>query len=169
MRMSWHRLLSDDPDIKVKFESNEDFLKGYYIQPFKMDKNISWTAALPYGLGIIFLQLLTKRSSLPWVFNRPSYGFEWQSAINELMQNGQISSYNYRIVCSCLSARSRETRFLKGYLQDKFIEDTYRDKPIIKTWEDLRKELSESETLLKRNLISVANEEHRQLTVIDLN
>ncbi len=168
MQMSWNKLLNT-PGIAVRFGDDKEILSDYYIQTFNMDNSQSIHAALPYGLGIIFLQLLTKRSSLPWVFNRPLYGFEWQSAINELMQSGQISSYNYRIVCSCLSARSRETRFLKGYLNEQFVEDTYRDSPIIKTWADLRTELSKSRDLLRQNLISVADGEHRQLTVIDLN
>lgn len=42
------------------------------------------------------------------------------------------------------------------------------DNPRIQTIKDLEKELRESLKSLKDNLISVANEEHRQLIIIDL-
>jgi len=171
LKNSWNYQLSEANEIIIKIiENNNDekYLSDIYLHPHTTDERVSIHTALPYCLAIIFLQLLTKRSSLPWVFNRPEYGFEWQSALNDIMCEGHVSSYNYRIISSCLSARSRETRFLSYYLGDSYIKDTYREKPEIKNWEDFQKELMKSIVLLRKNLVSVSDEQHRQLTVIDL-
>ena len=51
---------------------------------------------------------------------------------------------------------------------DDYVEETFMDNPRIQTILALEKELQRSLKSLKDNLISVANEEHRQLIVIDL-
>lgn len=53
-------------------------------------------------------------------------------------------------------------------LVDDYIEETFMDKPRIQTINDLKNELKKSLESLKENLISVPNEEHRQLIVMDL-
>ena len=166
---SWNHQLSKRINIKLMNNNNEIDLGKFYFHPLTTDDRLNIHTALPYCLAIIFLQLLTKKSSLSWVFDRPEYGFEWQTALNRLMRKGHISSYNYRIINSCLSARSRETRFLFYYLGNDFINDTNQDNPEIKNWEDFHDELRRSEELLRLNLISVSEGQYRQLTVIDLN
>lgn len=165
---NWNHYRADDCRIEVKHKDENDVFGEAYMHPFIMDNSLGIHNALTYALGMIFLQILTKKSAMPWVLNRSEYGYEWHSVLNDLMHHGHISSVNYRIVSSCLSLRSRETRMLERNLEGDFIDDTYRDKPIIKSWPDLREELKKSQDHLMQNLISVANEEHRQLTVIDL-
>lgn len=165
---NWNHYRANDCHIEVKHQNENNVFGDAYMHPFIMDNTLGIHNALTYALGMIFLQILTKKSDMPWVFNRSEYGYEWHSVLNDLMHHGHISSLNYRIVSSCLSLRSRETRMLVHNLEGNFIDDTYRDKPDIKIWADMRNELQKSLNHLMQNLISVANEEHRQLTVIDL-
>ena len=67
-----------------------------------------------------------------------------------------------------MSPRQRENWRLRNILTEEYIEETFMDNPHIQSIKDLEKELRESLKSLKDNLISVANEEHRQLIVIDL-
>ena len=48
------------------------------------------------------------------------------------------------------------------------MRESFRDNPDILNWMQLRNELINSLRHLRKNLISVADEEHRQLTIIDL-
>lgn len=165
---NWNHYRANDCHIEVKHQDENNVFGEAYMHPFIMDNSLGIHNALTYALGMIFLQILTKKSDMPWVLNRSEYGYEWHSVLNDLMHHGHISSINYRIVSSCLSLRSRETRMLVHNLEGNFIDDTYRDKPDIKIWADMRDELRKSLNHLMQNLISVENEEHRQLTVIDL-
>lgn len=165
----WNHYLDRDFKVEVKHKDADLVFGDAIWHPLVISEDYSIHTSLVYPLGVIFLQLLTKKSNMPWVFNREELGYEWHSVLNELMRSGHISSVNYRIVSSCLSLRSRETRMLEQSLpKEDFIVDTYRDKPLIKSWANLREQLCISLDLLMKNLISVANEEHRQLTVIDL-
>ena len=112
--------------------------------------------------------MLSKRTILPWVLNMQEAGYDWQRVLHDLQGKGQISSLNYRIVYACLSPRQRENWRLDKILNDKYVEESFMDNPRIQTINDLEKELRESLKSLKENLISVANEEHRQLIIIDL-
>ena len=119
-----------------------------------------------YAIGMLFLQLLTKQKVLPWIVYRPEFGFEWESVLLKLLQTGGISSKNYKIVRSCLSAHNREIlnmlRNDEDYISTTFDGTTYMGLL------DLIKDLEESIESLKDNLVSVANQEARQLTVINL-
>ena len=112
--------------------------------------------------------MLSKRTILPWALNTQEAGYDWQRILHDLQGKGQISSLNYRIVSACLSPRQRENWRLRNILTEEYIEETFMDNPHIQSIKDLEKELRESLKSLKDNLISVANEEHRQLIVIDL-
>jgi|GEM_PF-176794 len=124
--------------------------------------------ALSYGLGIMFLQLLSKKRVLPWALNSEQVGFEWQYVLHELQGQGRLSSLNYRIVNACLSPRQRENLQLSLLLDDEYVREPLQDNPKIQNWQDLERELKKSLVDLRKNLVSVANEAHRQLTVIDL-
>ena len=144
-------------------------LKGEsYCYPALLDRSLPKYLTLCYGLGLIFLQLLSKRTILPWTLNTQEAGYDWQRILHDLQGKGQISSLNYRIVYACLSPRQRENWRLRNMLVDDYIEETFMDKPRIQTIDDLKNELKKSLKSLKENLISVPNEEHRQLIVMDL-
>lgn len=57
---------------------------------------------------------------------------------------------------------------LSQMLGDGYVHEAFRDNPEIKNWMQLKQELTVSLQQLRINLISVADEEHRQLTIIDL-
>ena len=120
-----------------------------------------------YGLGIIFLQLLTKEYSLPWVFNRPEYGYEWQSVLYRLLEKGKVSSHNYNIISACLSLENRETVKLKSILNGVTCAQQVNDAKI-ETLEELHEEIKSSLAELKENQISVAHHETRQLVMIKI-
>lgn len=162
-------LIDESQYLDVKYEPNDYVTNWAYDYPKYLNKNIKKEASICYGLGIIFLQLLSKKSVLPWALNSEQVGFEWQSVLQELQGNGKISSMNYRILGACLSPRMRENKMLLQILgADEYVRESFRDNPDILNWMQLRNELINSLRHLRKNLISVADEEHRQLTIIDL-
>lgn len=123
--------------------------------------------ALLYAIGLLFLQLLTKQKVLPWIFYRPEFGFEWDSVLLRILYDGAISMKNYLIVRSCLSAYNREIlKMLHDNTGENDIPPLYGVKCL--GLQDLIKELRDSVSILEDNLVSVANEESRQLTEISL-
>ena len=144
--------------LTIKIRNNQ------YNYPKFLNEQTPIDSALSYGLGIIFLQLLSKKKVLPWALNSEQVGFEWQYVLHELQGQGRLSSLNYRIVNACLSPRQRENLLLG----DEYVREPLQDNPMIQNWQDLESELKKSLVDLRRNLVSVANEAHRQLTVIDL-
>ena len=171
LQSDWNRILSKiNRNLTLYAEYYPDnALEGrsYRYLEF-LDESLPKPLTLCYGLGLIFLQLLSKRTILPWVLNIQEAGYDWQRILHDLQGKGQISSLNYRIVYACLSPRQRENWRLDKILNDKYVEESFMDNPRIQTIKDLEKELRKSLESLKDNLISVANEEHRQLIIIDL-
>lgn len=139
-----------------------------YNYPKFLNDEIPKRTSISYGLGIIFLQLLSKKTTLPWALNSEQVGFEWQYVLQELQGNGRISSLNYRILSACLSPRQRENIMLRSILGDDYVYEAFRDIPEISNWVQLKKELTISLQQLRINLISVADEDHKQLTIMDL-
>lgn len=123
--------------------------------------------SMVYAIGMIFLQLLTKQKNLPWIIYRPEFGFEWEPILNNIMRSGEISSKNYEIIHTCLSAKNRELlRIMKQDENSPCFRPT--DKEPYKGLQDLSKDLKESIDSMMLNMVSVSNNETRQLTVIDL-
>jgi len=171
LQMDWNTILGMINSEQLLFAtySPNKVLKGEsYCYPALLDQSLPKYLTLCYGLGLIFLQMLSKRTILPWALNTQEAGYDWQRILHDLQGKGQISSLNYRIVSACLSPRQRENWRLRNILTEEYIEETFMDNPHIQSIKDLEKELRESLKSLKDNLISVANEEHRQLIVIDL-
>lgn len=162
----WDSWLSPNKDIEIKVK--DSFMDEMYRYPSFASEEYSLIVGTIYGLGIIFLQLLTKEFSLPWVFNRPEYGYEWQSVLYHLLERGKVSSTNYEIIASCLSLENRETIKLKSILNDAVCAKQKVNDAKIETIEDLRSKLEESLKELRENQISVANHETRQLIKIKL-
>lgn len=171
LQSDWNKMLSKiNRNLTLSAEYYPDnALEGRsYRYPELLDKSLPKYFTLCYGLGLIFLQLLSKRTILPWVLNIQEAGYDWQRILHDLQGKGQISSLNYRIAYACLSPRQRENWRLDKIMDDKYVEESFMDNPRIQTIKDLEKELRESLKSLKESLISVANEEHRQLIIIDL-
>lgn len=161
----WDSWLS--PQKKIEISVQVSFLDTMYRYPsFSSNDYFPMIGAI-YGLGIIFLQLLTKEYSLPWVFNRPEYGYEWQSVLYRLLEKGKVSSHNYDIISACLSLENRETIKLKGILNGVACAQQVNDAKI-ETLEELDKEVDASLKELEKNQISVAHHETRQLVMIKI-
>ena len=171
LQMDWNTILgkiNSGQSLLATYSPNKVLKGESYCYPALLDQSLPKYLTLCYGLGLIFLQMLSKRTILPWALNTQEAGYDWQRILHDLQGKGQISSLNYRIVYACLSPRQRENWRLRNILTEEYIEETFMDNPRIQTIKDLEKELRESLKSLKDNLISVANEEHRQLIVIDL-
>lgn len=165
-KKDWDSWLSLNKKIDIKVK--DSFMDEMYRYPSFASDEYSPEIGTVYGLGIIFLQLLTKEFSLPWVFNRPEYGYEWQSVLYRLLERGKVSSTNYEIIASCLSLENRETIKLKSILNDAVCAKQKVNDAKIENIEDLRNKLEESLKELRENQISVANHETRQLIKIKL-
>lgn len=111
---------------------------------------------------------MTKEYTLPWVFNRPEYGYEWQSVLYRLLEKGKVSSTNFNIIAACLSLENRETIKLKGIFNNVVVSNQLVNDAKIESLEDLLKEINKSLDELKENQISVANHETRQLVMIKI-
>lgn len=161
----WDSWLSSQKKIEISVQVS--FLDTMYRYPsFSSNDYFPMIGAI-YGLGIIFLQLLTKEYSLPWVFNRPEYGYEWQSVLYRLLEKGKVSSHNYDIISACLSLENRETIKLKSILNGVACAQQVNDAKI-ETLEELDKEVDASLKELEKNQISVAHHETRQLVMIKI-
>lgn len=171
LRTDWNEILgkiNKELPLKAEYFTNKSLKGDSYCYPALLDSSLPKSLTLCYGLGLIFLQLLSKRTILPWTLNTQEAGYDWQRILHDLQGKGQISSLNYRIIYACLSPRQRENWRLSRIMTDDYVEETFMDNPKIQTILDLEKELQRSLKSLRDNLISVANEEHRQLIVIDL-
>lgn len=171
LQTDWNVILgkiSKEQTLRAEYFPNKSLKGDSYCYPALLDSSLPKPLTLCYGLGLIFLQLLSKRTILPWTLNTQEAGYDWQRILHDLQGKGQISSLNYRIVYACLSPRQRENWRLSRIMLDDYVEETFMDNPRIQTILDLEKELQRSLKSLRGNLISVANEEHRQLIVIDL-
>ena len=161
----WDSWLS--PQKKINVDTKDSFENTMYRYPTFASNDYAPMIGAIYGLGIIFLQLLTKEYSLPWVFNRPEYGYEWQSVLYRLLEKGKVSSHNYDIISACLSLENRETIKLKSILNGVTCAQQVNDAKI-ETLEELHEEIKASLAELKENQISVAHHETRQLVMIKI-
>ena len=155
------------PQKKINVEITTSLMDTMYRYPTFFSDDYAPMIGAIYGLGIIFLQLLTKEYSLPWVFNRPEYGYEWQSVLYRLLEKGKVSSHNYNIISACLSLENRETVKLKSILNGVTCAQQVNDAKI-ETLEELHEEIKSSLDELKENQISVAHHETRQLVMIKI-
>lgn len=162
----WDSWLS--PNKKISIYTKKSFSDVLYRYPSYTSNEYEPEIGAIYGLGIIFLQLLTKEYTLPWVFNRPEYGYEWQSVLYRLLEKGKVSSTNFNIIAACLSLENRETIKLKGIFNNVVVSNQLVNDAKIESLEDLLKEINKSLDELKENQISVANHETRQLVMIKI-
>ena len=100
--------------------------------------------------------------------NRPDCGFEWNSVLGKLLNDGKISSCNYRLIKGCLSPSSTEAYIMSNleHLQNDDI--VWRDGDIVLGIDDFKSRLMENEKLLKKNVVSLLEQHYRQIIEIDL-
>lgn len=140
----------------------EVFYEMRSTAPF--DLPINFTVC--YSLGLNFLHLLTRKTYFPWVMNNPNYGYEWRRELNRILNRGAVSSLNYKIVEACLSIWNRESVFLRKALdQDMFREDKSSSIEIFSI-DKLEECLTTSLQQMRDNLISVPDNQYRQLIEI---
>ena len=163
----WSYWLNDENKVEVKLFNIVTNSKAYQL-PSATAYQSSTDYNMVYALGLIFLQLLTKEKALPWIMNRPEYGFEWNTVLDGYIQKGRVSSLTSRIITSCLSVRNRENRILRQEVNGDLNDLYWVDKPEIANVTRLREELERDLKILKDNLVSVSNGQQRQLLVIDL-
>lgn len=119
-----------------------------------------------YSLGLNFLHLLTRKMYFPWIMNNPNYGYEWRRELNIILNKGEVSSINYKIVEACLSTWNRESVFLKKVLEPELFREDQSQSIEIFGIGDLVRWLERSFQQMKNNLISVPDRQYRQLIEI---
>lgn len=162
----WSYWINDENSITVKIDYLVEYSRVYQLPAMMSTNGPDYN--MVYALGLIFLQLLVKEKSLPWIMNRPEYGFEWMSVLDDLIHKGRVSSLTSRIVTSCLSVRNRENRILRQTIGTDLNDLYWVDNPKIWNCDDLLEQLKKDLKLIKANLVSVANSQQRQVIVIDL-
>lgn len=160
-------LIEQKKRLEVTYVQNKGLDESLYQYPCILNEQHNPNISISYGLGIVLLQLISKQKVIPWAMNSAEVGFEWQSVLHKIQDEGQISSLTYRVIGACLSSRQRENAIMRMIYQD-FIDETFMDNPKIENWQQLKDELCISLDQLRNNLISVADEAHRQLVVLDL-
>lgn len=156
------------------FLSNEvvEGAERYYTIPQLYDSFQAHNAVC-YGLGLIFLHILTRRLYFPWIMNSPDYGFEWRAELNRLLNHGEVSSVNYKIVEECLSGWNRESvRMIRDYQEANqlklFKQDDVDYDEKIRDIDQLVNRLESSYVEMNNNLISVPGNVYRQLLEISV-
>lgn len=173
-KTSWHDVLSENFQFEVEIKSRDRNLVSslYYTYPSTLFKDNQFTFLherhYVYALGLIFLQLLSKRPSLPWIMNRPDCGFEWNSLLGKLLDDGKISSCNYRLIKGCLSPSSTEAYIMNNLEHEPKDDIVWRDGEIVLNLEDFKKRLIDNEKLLRKNVVSLLEQQYRQIIEIDL-
>lgn len=162
----WNFWINDENSVTVKIDYLVEYSRVYQLPAMMSINGPDYN--MVYALGLFFLQLLVKEKSLPWIMNRPEYGFEWMSVLDDLIHKGRVSSLTSRIVTSCLSVRNRENRILRQDTGTDLNDLYWVDNPKIWNVDDLLEQLKKDLELLKTNLVSVANSQQRQVIVIDL-
>lgn len=122
-----------------------------------------------YSLGLNFLHLLTRKTYFPWIMNNPNYGYEWRRELNRILNRGAVTSLNYKIVEACLSLWNRESVFLRNALEPEMFQEDKSQSIEIFTIGDLEEWLIRSLRQMRDNLISVPDNQYRQLIEITVN
>lgn len=143
----------------------------YYTIPQLYD-SFQPTNAVCYGMGLIFLHILTRKLYFPWIMNSPDYGFEWRDELNKLLNQGDVSSVNYKIVEECLTGWNRETiRMIREYNEEQlnlFRVDEIDHENKIYDIDQLKRRVEEAFAQVDNNLISVPGNAYRQLLEISV-
>lgn len=163
-------LLRDD--IRIDVRLYDDDLNGaevYYemtsTAPLKLPLNFT----VCYSLGLVFLHLLTRKTYFPWIMNAPNYGYEWRRELNAILNRGAVASLDYKIVEACLSLWNRESLLLRTALEPEMVQKDKSQSIEIFSIGDLEEWLERSLQQMRDNLISVPDNQFRQLIEITVN
>lgn len=172
-KIDWHECLSDSFKFDVTILEGKGLVPSDdYIYPNKLFPDIEFgfleQRHFVYGLGLIFLQLLSKRKTLPWIMSRPEYGFEWNLVLNKLLDDGKISSCNYLLLKGCLSPSSTEAYIMNNLNNDSKDDVVWRDGELVLSLDDFQKRLKKNEKLLHNNVVSLLEQRYCQIIEIDL-
>ena len=162
----WSMVL-EDVDFKVELFDDDVFgAEFFYVTKNTGPITLPINFTVCYSLGLIFLHLLTRKMYFPWIMNDPNYGYEWRRELNVILNRGEVSSINYKIVEACLSIWNRESVYLRKVLEpDLFVEDKSQSVEILGL-DDLETWMVQSFQQMRKNLISVLNHQYRQLIEI---
>ena len=165
--IDWYKVLDDVP-LRIKLVNREiEGADHYYSLCQSRSCELPVFYSVCYGLGLIFLHLLTRELYFPWIMNNPNYGYEWRRELNRMLNKGEVSSINYKIVEACLSMWNRETIYLMTTLGEPLFRHDESDQTmIIRGIDDLLDVLKESFKQMKDNVISVPEGQFRQLIEI---
>lgn len=163
-------LVLEDSLIKVKLYDDdlngaEAFYEMKSTAPFALPLNFT----VCYSLGLIFLHLLTRKTYFPWIMNEPNYGYEWRRELNAILNMGAVSSLNYKIVEACLSLWNRESLLLRKALEPELVQQDKSQSIEIFSIGDFEERLECSLQQMRENLISVPDNQYRQLIEITVN
>lgn len=170
--VDWKDLYVNEQLFDIQLQ-NKSVIGGerYYTIPQLYD-SFQPTNAVCYGLGLIFLHILTRKLYFPWIMNSPDYGFEWRGELNKLLNHGEVSTVNYKIVEECLTGWNRETiRMIREYQEqqlDLFKVDEIDHENKIYDIDQLKRRLEEAFAQVNNNLISVPGNAYRQLMEISV-
>lgn len=170
------------PDYVVEINKEEEFGRiiidesvkdedSYYI-PSAIVKSYKRTDSFYalYGYATLLNQLLYRDFSFPWIWQLKNYNVLYPKFINKTTANVAVSSYTQAIITSCLNSRNRESFSLKGIV--KILEgvspDWSKDSPSISCINTLQQALNFIVCELVKNMVSVKNNQYRQLTPISM-
>lgn len=165
----WSLVLEDS---LINVELYDDDLNGaevYYEMTSTAPLELPLNFTVCYSLGLVFLHLLTRKTYFPWIMNEPNYGYEWRSELNAILNRGAVSSLNYKIVEACLSLWNRESLILFISLGEEMFRWDKSQSIKISSISDLEEWLKLSLHQMRENLISVPDNQYRQLIEITVN
>lgn len=165
----WSLVLEDS---LINVELYDDDLNGaeaFYEMKSTAPFALPLTFTVCYSLGLVFLHLLTRKTYFPWIMNEPNYGYEWRSELNAILNRGAVSSLNYKIVEACLSLWNRESLILFISLGEEMFRWDKSQSIKISSISDLEEWLKLSLHQMRENLISVPDNQYRQLIEITVN
>lgn len=123
-----------------------------------------------YSYAVLLSQLLNRDFKFPWIWRLNNNNVLYPKFIAPRGSHIAISSFTSAVISSCLSSRSRES-FHMQYIYEEYQDisrDWDRDPPVIKDTISLVKALNVIESHLRCNIISIRNNQYRQLTPISM-
>lgn len=172
----------------LSWEDTRNILKSYgkveFIarENFVFDSRFSLFGNIPYSfsqkiesaigsLGCILICLLSKNMDLPSKWNPIGHQFLWLEVMNNRLGKIPVSSYTRDIISGCFSKRNLETKRL---IQDEINirlrtgDDFKKDPPRFITIGDFIDYVKLSQDFLRKQQLSVSENQPRQLIPISL-
>lgn len=120
-----------------------------------------------HALGVILLQLIMRKTALPWIWNSTDKSLLWESLCYRKIQESSVSSYTLLILQGCFSSENREWFSLAREKPDRK-RDNSKEIPSIYDVNTLKKYIIIAQKNIKRYQLSMENNAPRQLIPISL-